>query len=177
VTAVSYGATYAVLTAYRRTSHGWQRVLGPWTARIGRNGFAPAGQKREGDGRTPSGSFSIPYFFGAGRNPGFRFRYRQIRPGAFWDDDPASPRYNEWVDSRHASPGRNPEPMDVPAYDDGMVIGYNTARTPGLGSGIFLHLNIGIATAGCVTLPPGELLALLRWLNPARSPRIRMGVR
>ena len=140
VTAASYGDTYAVLNAYRRTSHGWQRVFGPWTARLGRNGFAPPGGKREGDGRTPSGSFSIPFFFGAGPNPGFRFRYRQIRTYDFWDDDPASPRYNEWVDSRHASPGRSPEPMDVSAYDDGMVIGYNTARTPGLGSAIFLHL-------------------------------------
>lgn len=177
VTAASYGDTYAVLNAYRRTGHGWQRVFGPWTARLGRNGFAPPGDKREGDGRTPSGSFSIPFFFGAGPNPGFRFRYRQIRPYDFWDDDPASLRYNEWVDGRHASPGRNPEPMDVSAYDAGLVIGYNTARTPGLGSAIFLHLNIGIATAGCVTLPPGELLPLLRWLDPARSPRIRMGVR
>ncbi len=177
VTAASYGATYAVLTAYRRAGHGWQRVFGPWTARIGRNGFAPPGRKREGDGRTPSGSFSLPYIFGAGPDPGFRLRYRQIRPYDYWDDDPASPRYNEWVDSRHASPGANPEPMDVSAYDDGVVIGYNTARTPGLGSAIFLHLNIGIATAGCVTLPPGELLPLLHWLDRARSPRIRMGVR
>ena len=177
VTAASYGATHAVLSAYRRTSHGWHRVFGPWTARIGRNGFAPPGRKREGDGRTPSGSFSIPYLFGAGRNPGFHLRYRQIRPYDFWDDDPASPGYNEWVDSRRASPGRNPEPMDVSAYADGMVIGYNTGRTPGLGSAIFLHLNIGIATAGCVTLPPAELLPLLRWLSPARSPQIQMGVR
>jgi L,D-peptidoglycan transpeptidase YkuD (ErfK/YbiS/YcfS/YnhG family) len=177
VTAASYGDTYAVLNAYRGTSHGWRRVFGPWAARLGRNGFAPPGGKREGDGRTPSGSFSIPFFFGAGPNPGFRFRYRQIRTYDFWDDDPASPRYNEWVDSRHASPGRSPEPMDVSAYDDGMVIGYNTARTPGLGSAIFLHRSIGIATAGCMTLPPAELLPLLRWLDPARSPRIRMGVR
>jgi L,D-peptidoglycan transpeptidase YkuD (ErfK/YbiS/YcfS/YnhG family) len=177
VTAASYRATYATLTTYRRTSHGWQRVFGPWTARIGRNGFAPPGLKREGDGHTPSGSFSLLYIFGAGPNPGFRLRYRQLHPYDYWDDDPASPRYNEWVDSRHASPGANPEPMDVSAYYDGVVIGYNTARTPGLGSAIFLHLNIGIATAGCVTLPPGELLPLLRWLNPARSPRIRMGVR
>jgi L,D-peptidoglycan transpeptidase YkuD (ErfK/YbiS/YcfS/YnhG family) len=176
VTAASYQATYATLAAYRRTTHGWQRVFGPWVARIGRNGFAPPGLKREGDGRTPSGSFGLLYAFGAGPNPGFRLRYRQLRPYDYWDDDPASPRYNEWVDSRYASPGANPEPMDVSAYYDGVVIGYNTARTPGLGSAIFLHRNIGIATAGCVTLPPGELLPLLRWLNPARSPRIRMGV-
>jgi len=177
VTGASYRATYATLTAYRRTSHGWRRLFGPWTARIGRNGFAPPGLKREGDGRTPSGSFSLLYIFGAGPNPGFRLRYRQLHPYDYWDDDPASPRYNEWVDGLHASPGADPEPMDVSAYYDGVVIGYNTARTPGLGSAIFLHLNIGIATAGCVTLPPGELLPLLRWLNPARSPQIRMGVR
>jgi L,D-peptidoglycan transpeptidase YkuD (ErfK/YbiS/YcfS/YnhG family) len=177
VTAASYGATYATLTAYRDTGHGWRRAFGPWTARIGRNGFAPPGGKREGDGRTPSGSFSMPFVFGVGPDPGVHLPYRRIHPYDYWDDDPASARYNEWVDTRRASPGASPEPMDVSAYDDGVVIGYNTARTPGLGSAIFLHLNIGIATAGCVTLPEGELLPLLRWLNPARSPRIRMGVR
>lgn len=177
VTAASYGATYATLTAYRRSGHAWRQVFGPWTARIGRNGFAPPGGKREGDGRTPSGSFGFEFFFGVLPNPGVRFPYRRIHPYDFWDDDPASARYNEWVDVRHASAGLDPEPMDVPAYDYGAVIGYNTARTPGLGSAIFLHLSIGAATAGCVTLPEPELLPLLRWLNPARSPRIAMGIK
>ncbi len=56
------------------------------------------------------------------------------------------------------------------------MIAYNTARTPGLGSAIFLHVNIGSATAGCVSLPLGQLLDVLRWLDPARAPRIDMGV-
>jgi L,D-peptidoglycan transpeptidase YkuD (ErfK/YbiS/YcfS/YnhG family) len=176
VTAASYRATYATFTAYRRSAGHWRRVLGPWTARIGRNGFAPPGLKREGDGRTPSGTFGFGFFFGVLPDPGVGFRYRQSRPSDFWDDDPASPRYNEWVDRRRADPGLSPEPMDVSGYDYGGVIAYNTARTPGLGSGIFLHVNIGIATAGCVTLPMGDLLRVLRWLDPARSPRIRMGV-
>jgi L,D-peptidoglycan transpeptidase YkuD (ErfK/YbiS/YcfS/YnhG family) len=176
VTTPSYGDTYATFTAYRRAGGRWQRVLGPWTARIGRNGFAPPGQKREGDGRTPAGTFRFGFFFGVLPDPGVRFRYRQSNPYDYWDDDPASPRYNEWVDSRRASPGLSPEPMAVTAYDYGAVIGYNTARTPGLGSAIFLHQNIGIATAGCITLPTGDLLSVLRWLNPARSPRIQMGV-
>jgi len=176
VSAASYGATYATLTAYRRSAGRWRRVFGPWTARIGRGGFAPRGLKREGDGRTPSGTFAFGFFFGVLPNPGVRFRYRQSQPYDFWDDDPASPRYNEWVDQRRADPGLSPEPMDVSGYDYGAVIAYNTARTPGLGSGIFLHVNIGIATAGCVTLPMGQLLRVLRWLDPARSPRIRMGV-
>lgn len=180
VTAPHYGDTYATFSAWSaggQGSRGRHRVFGPWAARIGREGFAPPGGKREGDGRTPSGSFTIPFLFGAGPHPGVRLPYRRIHAYDFWDDDPASPRYNEWVDTRRANPGANPEPMDVSAYDLGAVIGYNTARTPGLGSAIFLHDSIGIATAGCVTLPARRLLAVLRWLNPARSPRIRMGVR
>jgi L,D-peptidoglycan transpeptidase YkuD (ErfK/YbiS/YcfS/YnhG family) len=176
VIAASYGATQAQLTAYQRVGGRWRRVFGPWTAWIGRNGMAPPGAKREGDGRTPSGTFGFGFFFGVDPNPGVHFPYRRIQASDVWDDDPSSPLYNEWVDDRYADPGADPEPMDVSAYDYGAVIAYNTARTPGLGSAIFLHLNIGTPTAGCVTLPPGELLTILRWLNPAASPRIEMGV-
>jgi len=176
VIAASYGATQAELTAYRRVGGQWRRVFGPWVAWIGRNGMARPGAKREGDGRTPSGTFGFGFFFGVDPDPGVHFPYRRIDAFDVWDDDPSSPRYNEWVDVRYADPGADPEPMDVSAYDYGAVIAYNTARTPGLGSAIFLHINIGTPTAGCVTLPVGELLEILRWLNPAASPRITMGV-
>jgi L,D-peptidoglycan transpeptidase YkuD (ErfK/YbiS/YcfS/YnhG family) len=179
VTAASAGATYAVLTAYASgpdTGGRWRRVLGPWTARLGNGGLAPPGQKREGDGRTPSGTYGFGFFFGTKPNPGVAFPYRQSQPYDMWDDDPASPRYNEWVDDRTQDPGADPEPMFVSGYDYGAVIAYNTAGTPGLGSAIFLHVNIGQATTGCVTLPAGELLTVLRWLRPADSPRIRLAV-
>ena len=176
VTAAAYWATQAELTAYQRAGGQWRRVFGPWVAWIGRNGMAPPGAKREGDGRTPSGTFGFGFFFGVDPDPGVRFPYRRIDAFDVWDDDPSSPLYNLWVDDRYANPGADPEPMDVSAYDYGAVIGYNTARTPGLGSAIFLHINIGTPTAGCVTLPVSELLEILRWLNPAASPRIAMGV-
>jgi L,D-peptidoglycan transpeptidase YkuD (ErfK/YbiS/YcfS/YnhG family) len=176
VIATSYRATQAELTAYQRQDGRWRRVFGPWTGWIGRNGMARPGAKREGDGRTPSGTFGFGFFFGVDPNPGVRFPYRRIHGSDVWDDDPASPRYNEWVDDRYADPGAAPEPMDVSAYDYGAVIAYNTARAPGLGSAIFLHINIGTPTAGCVTLPESELLKILRWLNPAASPKITMRV-
>jgi L,D-peptidoglycan transpeptidase YkuD (ErfK/YbiS/YcfS/YnhG family) len=177
VVAASYGATFARLTAYHLANGRWRKVLGPWTARIGRRGMAPPWRKREGDQRTPSGDFAFGFFFGALPNPGVAFKYRQAHPYDFWDDDPSSPRYNEWVDERYGDAGAAPEPMDVSGYDYGAVIAYNTARTPGLGSAIFLHVNIGTATSGCVTLPMGELLRLLRWLRPAQAPRIVMRAR
>jgi L,D-peptidoglycan transpeptidase YkuD (ErfK/YbiS/YcfS/YnhG family) len=178
VDASSYGQSFATVSAYDRTDTGWVRRFGPWTARIGRNGFAPPGAKREGDGRAPSGTYGFSFFFGIDANPGVAFPYRPITSTAMvWDDDPASARYNEWVDTRVADAGVKPEPMhDAPFYDYGAVIAYNTDRTPGLGSAIFLHVSNGDSTAGCVALPVSELLQVLRWLNPGLNPQIRMGV-
>ena len=178
VTAAAYGATTATLVAFERAGTGWRTVFGPWTAHLGTNGLAPPGQKREGDGRTPSGVYGFDFLFGVSPDPGVRFAYRRVTgPNIVWDDDPASPLYNEWVDTDAQPAGARPEPMDVaPAYAYGAVIAYNTARTPGLGSAIFLHVSTGGPTAGCVSLPADELLQVLRWLDPAQQPRIVLGV-
>ncbi len=66
---------------------------------------------------------------------------------------------------------------NTPAYDYGAVIAYNTDPVvPGAGSAIFLHQSTGGATAGCVSLPQGELLEVLRWLQPSADPVIVLGV-
>jgi L,D-peptidoglycan transpeptidase YkuD (ErfK/YbiS/YcfS/YnhG family) len=176
VTASSYGSTYATLRVYQLSGTSktkWAEVFGPWTARVGYNGVARPGAKREGDGKTPSGTYGFAFFFGVNANPGVHFPWRHAYAYDYWDDDPGSPRYNEWVDTRTQNAGKHPEPMhDVPAYDYGAVIAYNTARAPGLGSAIFLHVGTGGPTAGCVSLPAAELLKVLRWLNPKDNPVI-----
>ena len=177
VAASRYGTSYATLTAYRKTSSGWVRTFGPWTARIGRNGFAPPGKKREGDGRTPTGSYAFSFFFGVNARPsGIHYSWRHAYTYDVWDDDSASSRYNLWTDRRRYYPGRNPEPMhNQPSYNYAAVIAYNTARKPGLGSAIFFHVSHGSATAGCVAIPQTQLLKVLRWLDPHKAPRIIMG--
>jgi L,D-peptidoglycan transpeptidase YkuD (ErfK/YbiS/YcfS/YnhG family) len=173
VTASSRSTSYATFRAYQVTGTRRTLVFGPWTARVGYNGIAAPGAKREGDGRTPSGTYGFSFFFGVDPSPGGYYSYRHAYPYDYWDDDPASPRYNQWVDTRTASAGRNPEPMhNVPAYDYAAVIGYNTARRPGLGSAIFLHAGTGTGTAGCVSLPQSELVKVLRWLRPTEHPTI-----
>jgi L,D-peptidoglycan transpeptidase YkuD (ErfK/YbiS/YcfS/YnhG family) len=176
VAADGYGTHVAMLTAYERDGSAWRTVFGPWTANIGRNGVAPPGEKREGDGRTPSGTYGFDFMFGTNPNPGVRFPFRSITgTNIVWDDDSASPNYNRWIDTNTGSAGTSPEPMYVSAYGWGAVIAYNRARTPGLGSAIFLHLATAASTAGCVALPQDQLLSLLRWLDPARQPRIAIG--
>ena len=178
VSASAYGQTTATFTAYQEDATGWRQVFGPWEADIGYAGFAPPGQKHEGDGRTPSGSFGFDFFFGVLADPGVQFPYRPVTgTNIVWDDDPSSPLYNQWVDTNVSNAGASPEPMDdTPAYDYGAVIAYNMSPTvPGAGSAIFLHVSDGGATVGCVSLPTSELLAVLRWLSPAAQSRIIMG--
>jgi L,D-peptidoglycan transpeptidase YkuD (ErfK/YbiS/YcfS/YnhG family) len=178
VAASRYGTSYATVTAYRRAANGWVKSYGPWTARIGRNGFAAPSKKREGDGKTPTGSYRFgSFFFGVNSKPsGIRYSWRHAYTYDVWDDDSSSARYNLWTNRNRNYPGRAPEPMHVsPAYNYGAVIGYNTARRPGLGSAIFLHVSHGSSTSGCVAVSQAALLKLLRWLNPKLSPRIIMG--
>jgi L,D-peptidoglycan transpeptidase YkuD (ErfK/YbiS/YcfS/YnhG family) len=178
VTAPSYGDTYATLRVYDRSGDKWVMVYGPWTARVGYNGVARPGKKREGDGTTPSGTFGFSFFFGVDPNLGFAFPFRHAYADDYWDDDPSSPSYNEWIDASRDNPGVDPEPMhNVPAYDYAAVIGYNVARVPGLGSAIFLHVGTGTPTAGCVSLPRPELIKVLHWLRPADHPKITISAR
>jgi len=178
VSARAYHDTVATLTAYDIENGLASVAFGPWKARLGYNGFAPPAGKREGDGRTPSGTFGFQFMFGSEPNPGVLFPYRRVHRYDVWDDDPASPLYNEWVDVRNNDPGTSPEPLySRPAYEYGVVIAYNTARVPGRGSAVFIHVAVGGPTGGCVSLPRRELLALLRWLDPADAPQIEMGVR
>jgi L,D-peptidoglycan transpeptidase YkuD (ErfK/YbiS/YcfS/YnhG family) len=176
VTTPHYGSTHATVRAFAKSASGWKQVAGPWTAWIGRSGFAPPGKKREGDGRTPSGSYHFSFFFGVDADPHVHYPWRHAFSDDVWDDDPASARYNLWTNTRLHSAGADPEPLHVqPSYDDVAVIAYNTARVPGRGSAIFLHVTHNSATSGCVALPRPELLKLLRWLNPRDHARIIMG--
>jgi L,D-peptidoglycan transpeptidase YkuD (ErfK/YbiS/YcfS/YnhG family) len=178
VTAASHSTTYATFRAYRLSGSRRVRVFGPWTARVGYNGIARPGAKREGDGRTPSGTYGFSFYFGVRPDKGFSFPFRHAYRYDFWDDDPASALYNEWVNARKHNPGANPEPMhQVPAYEYAAVIAYNTGRTPGLGSAIFLHVGTGTATAGCVSLPRAELLKVLHWMQPRDHPMITIRAR
>ncbi len=177
VGAKSYNTSYAKLTAFNWTGTRWARVYGAYTARIGYYGMAKPGAYIEGHALTPQGSYGFEFFFGVYANPGVSFPYRHAYRYDVWDDDSNSTLYNEWVDERYNYPGVNPEPLhNVPSYDYAAVIAYNTARIPGKGSAIFLHVGDGSATAGCVSLPTAELLNILLWMRPARHPVIAMKV-
>ena len=134
---------------------------------IGRTGLA--GEKREGDGGTPIGTFPLR-----------ELRYRQDRvsapetglplipigPKDGWCDAPADPAYNRPVKLPYPA---SAEEMwrDDHLYDLVIVVGYNDDPVvPQAGSAIFIHLakeeNGELQpTAGCVSLRVDDMLALL----------------
>lgn len=183
VEAVSYRTTFAELRLWRRDGYRcWQAVRGPWTARLGVNGIAD--RRREGDGTTPTGVYGIgPVMYGVAPNPGVKYRYRRVVCGDWWVEDPASPAYNTF---RHVACGRRtpfrtkPPGMwqDPVAYRHLAVVQFNMRPVVrGRGSGIFLHASKGRPTAGCISLPVGQLVSVLRWLDPAKRPLIVIGTR
>jgi L,D-peptidoglycan transpeptidase YkuD (ErfK/YbiS/YcfS/YnhG family) len=174
VVAPATRATEATLTV----SACGQRLLGPWQARVGRNGVSA--HHREGDGTTPLGTFRIgPVVYGLDPDPGVHLRYHRLVCGDWWDEDPRSPSYNRF---RHVACGATPPFRGgsealwrvTPAYRLFAFIRYNDAPVvPGRGSAIFLHVATGRATNGCVSLPRPELVRVLRLLRPGATISIR----
>ncbi len=158
----SSGAS-ATVRACRRTDSGYTTELGPYYGHVGRNGVSA--NKREGDLRTPAGVFPLRGGFGAHADPGLRIgSWLRVDARDVWVDDPGSDLYN--THQRTPANGRwdsAEKLLNQPAYNYAQVIGYNEGRTPGRGSAIFLHVDQGGGTAGCVSLPTQPLLAVLRW--------------
>lgn len=142
---------------------------------LGRGGIT--GDKREGDGATPTGRFQLRrLFYRADRRgrPDTALPLTPITPGLGWCDDVSSPAYNRLV--RLPCPWRHEVLMRQDGlYDLMVVLGHNDAPpVPGLGSAIFLHLAApGLApTEGCVALAETDLLDLLKIAGPADCLRI-----
>ena len=180
VEAATSRATYATARAWARVDGCWTRAGGPYTARVGRNGIRT--KKREGDGATPAGTFPIGVrMYGNSPSPGVSYPYVRLRCGDWWVEDSNSPAYNTF---QRVGCGRKP-PFKVTtpdlstsprAYAHLAVIEYNMHPVvPGRGSGIFLHVQIGKATSGCVSLRRPALLHLLRWFDLDTLPQIAIG--
>jgi L,D-peptidoglycan transpeptidase YkuD (ErfK/YbiS/YcfS/YnhG family) len=177
VEATSTRTTVAVVRLWRREGGCWRRVAGPWPARVGRHGLSA--HHREGDGTTPTGVYGFGRaVYGLAPDPGVRYAYHRLTCGDWWDEDPASATYNTFQHVRcGASPafrgGSEALWQATRAYRHFAVISYNAAPVvPGRGSAIFLHADTGHPTNGCVSLPADKLVAVLRWLDPAKAPQI-----
>ena len=169
----------ATLYPVKRTLFGWQLALAPVTVNVGRNGIAPPWEKREGDGRTPSGLFPLRQAFGYPSSFKGGLPYRQVTFQDLWVDDVQSPDYNRWVWRGETKAGSFEELMrSDQLYKYALVLEYNSSpAVRDLGSAIFMHVERepGAATSGCVSLPEQALVQVMQWLDPADHPQVAIG--
>lgn len=178
VRAAAKSSTTAELIAWERTVVGWHVVLGPYTAHSGKRGWSKAAARHESDGTSPSGRFGFRGGFGLAPNPGYQLGWFVVDARDYWTSDPSRSDYNthqRGPTNPAAAPWSSAEHLiDYPvAYRYAAVIDFNMPPTGPRGSAVFLHVSTGGPTAGCVSLPESQLLAVLRWIDA--GTRIVMG--
>lgn len=194
VTSADWNASAAQLRRFERDrDSAWREVGDPVPVMLGRSGTAwgrglhaaqtSGPQKREGDGRAPAGVFAIGEAFGYAPTGLGALPYLPMQASHYCVDVAASPLYNRIVDAvevgAQAVEGAT-ETMRLDLHNDGdirykrgFVIAHNADGLPGVGSCIFAHLlrRPDETTAGCTAMDEAALEDMLRWLDPARTPR------
>lgn len=162
---VGNGGSYATLSLHTKINGVWTQQLS-CSARVGRNGITS--NKREGDGKTPSGIYSFGQAFGNAGNPGTSRSWLQVNNNHYWVDDSNSPYYNKLVDASQTGIQWNSAEHLASyqtAYKYAIAVNYNTACTPNAGSAIFLHCSTGGSTAGCISVSQTNMIRILQSLQ------------
>ena len=129
-------------------------------AYVGQNGI---NKKKEGDRKTPTGTFSLEQPFGILKNPGSKMKYIKVNKHLYWCGD--KKHYNKMIDVRKRPHRCRGEHLInyTKQYAYAMNIGYNKKGTYGKGSAIFLHcFGYSNYTLGCVAVSKENMKTLLK---------------
>ncbi len=141
---------------------------------IGINGVTK--DKKEGDGKTPLGKYSLGIAFST-HKLALTYPNFTINPYHYWVDDINSNYYNQLVDLSITSKDfQSAEHLiDYPnEYEYGLVINYNPECLKGKGSAIFLHIKTSDVTHGCIAIDKKSLIFILNFLDRSQNPIIKI---
>ena len=192
VTTAGWGAVDGEMRLYERDSidDRWKAVGEKIPIVVGRNGMAwgsglhggAVGEgpvKREGDGRSPAGVFSLGSAFGYAppeQAGDLKLSYVQAVATLECVDDPQSAHYNRIIDRAGVEnpDWKSSERMrrDDDQYRWGVVVDHNAKGASGCGSCVFLHIweAPGKGTAGCTAMNSSSMEDLLRRLDAKKRP-------
>ena len=157
----------AVLSIHEKQNGVWKELYS-CTAYVGKNGI---GKTKEGDKRTPTGTFNLTTPFGIKADPGANMPYTQVTKYHYWCGTSGSQYYNQLIDTRVVDRQRTSSDeyliSYVPQYNYCMFIDYNASGEAGKGSCIFLHCTgSSTSTGGCVAVPEGVMKKIIQWARP-----------
>ncbi|MBE6098015.1 MAG: hypothetical protein E7198_09505 [Schwartzia succinivorans] len=164
------GKTTAYVSFHEKSADGsWKQIM-TTPGFIGKEGI---GKEREGDGKTPVGTFKFDAAFGIAPDPGCAIPYLQVDDNCYWSgDERPGMHYNKMVDIRRV-PGLDKENSEHIAdytvhYVYCLNIDFNAACVPGKGSAVFLHC-LGPQkpyTGGCVAIPEDKMKLVMQRVKP-----------
>ena len=168
----------AIVVALERKNKRWKIKLSAVEASIGKNGFALAAEKQEGDGKSPTGIFALGQLFTYEASVNTPLNYIQTNAEDKWIDDPNHENYNTYIRGNTNAKSFEHLKLSSIDYKYCMVIEYNTHPViKGKGSAIFFHLATPSydPTAGCVAIKESDMDKILLWLDPNKQKAILMG--
>ena len=160
--------TTAWISMHEKINGEWQQIM-TTPGFIGKNGL---GKVREGDHKTPVGTFYFDYAFGIAPDPGCAIPYTQVNENHYWSGN-WNYKYNQMVDVREAPANFNTRYSEHlidynPHYIYALNMGYNAECTPGRGYALFMHCfgPKNPYTLGCVGLPEAKMLFVMQNIRP-----------
>lgn len=120
---------------------------------VGQNGMT--NNKKEGDKKTPVGTFELGVMFGTHKKEIFNCNYIQINPNLYWVDDVKSKYYNKLVDISKVEKDWNSAEHLIKykeEYEYAIEIKINPKNIKEKGSATFLHCSTNRPTAGCISI-------------------------
>lgn len=193
VSAENENSKQAEVEVWEKKKKRWNQIFANEKAMIGRNGlatglslyskdlFVQSTEKKEGDGRTPTGVFEIGQIYGEAKPELFlgHLSYTQSNSDIIGVDDSKSKYYNQIIKKSEIKTvdWNSFEEIYQPktnVYRWLLEIKHNPQNTPGRGSLIFFHVqkDESTGTAGCVALEEKKVVDILSRLQPSQKPRI-----
>lgn len=137
----------------------WEEIFAT-DGKLGKNGV---GKTKEGDGKTPKGTYHFTMCFGRKENPGCKLNYVRVNDSHYWVDDVNSAYYNRFVSTDDTVKDWNSaEHLNGAgeSYNYALATDYNSACVKGAGSAIFVHC-LPTGGAGCVAIPEDKIKILV----------------
>ncbi|MFH8980866.1 L,D-transpeptidase family protein [Streptomyces varsoviensis] len=154
----------STVVVYERTSEGW-RAGASWPAHNALRGWSD--HHRMGDLRSPIGVFTLTDAGGKLADPGAKLPYNRSNGftvgGTGFANEPLAGSF-DYVVAINYNRKAGTSPLD-----------WTRPMGADRGGGIWLHVDHGGPTHGCVSVAQDRMAELLRTLDPARKPVVVMG--
>ena len=160
------GNTTAYVSMHEKDGDGnWKEIM----TTPGYIGKAGLGKTKEGDGKTPVGTFRFTQAFGIADDVGCSMPYHKVTDDDYWSGDQRDGyKYNEMVsikDFPDLDTDNSEHIVDYTSeYQYCLNISYNEEGETGAGSAIFLHC-LGPYkpyTGGCVAIPKDQMIKVMQ---------------